>query len=370
MRGVWSASSPASRQRYERCTTRAWMAAKKPCIRCTRSIDQWAKICPFCNTDQASPKTVESFESAYTTAAPKPTRTRGDFFRSVPGRIVMGLGVILLLGGTFAIGTIVYSLGKAPPPGSGEADNPENQIAGAPLPPGSDAVPGGLTLVPGEVAQTSFGQQQVTTPQQDHTSTAGGLRTDATALSAEVYARMAQAERQRQALEQQQRERAMQTRDPREIEPTPAWAAGQQQAPPRPAATPQPPTTTQPAPPQPADAARAEAEREQRAEAARERQREREEQEPEERTAARRTAPVPTSQPLPDVSDVDGSGTVRLNLTVDASGRVREVEIVQGVPGITARLIESVRRWRFRPATENGQPVQGMFPVEVSFNAN
>lgn len=342
------------------------MAAKKPCIRCSRSIDQWAKICPFCNTDQVSPQTVESFESSYIAPAPKPTRSKGDFFRSVPGRILIGLGIILLLGGTFAIGTIVYSIGKTPQSRT-RSQRAELQPPVA-TQPGAQAVPGGLTLVAGEAAQTSFGQQTPVAPQEQEGAPGDPLRTDATALSAEVYARMAQAERQRQAREQQ--ERASQLQDPRQIEAPPAWAAGQQNQP-SPSRQNQPPDASGEQSPaaRRAEANRTAAAERERQERQQRQERERQQREPEEQTAARRTAPVPTSQPLPDVSDIGSSGTVRLNLTVDARGRVREVEIVQGVPGITARLIESVRRWRFRPATENGKPVQGSFPVEVSFNA-
>lgn len=343
------------------------MAAKKPCVRCSRSIDQWAKICPFCNTDQEAPQTTtESYESSFSTPPPKKRRSAGDFFRSVPGRIVIGLGIVLLLGGAFAIGMLVYSLGTR-----GQGSTSQRQVAqgGPAATTETDGAPGGFTLVPGEVAQTSFGQPEAPARQQQEDAEADPLRTDATALSAEVYARMAQAERQRQA--EQQKRQAAEMQDPRQVQGTPAWAAGQQAA--RQPAQ-QPPAEQ---PPTPAEAAQAERERQaqqQRQQQERERQeRAREEREAEQRSepsdAQPRTPPVPTSQPLPDVSDLDASGTVRLNLTVDASGRVREVEIVQGVPGITGRLIESVRRWRFRPATENGKPVQGMFPVEVSFNA-
>lgn len=325
------------------------MAGKKPCFRCGRQIDDWARICPFCNSDQANrTDTAVEHETPSIEIPVKRKTNPTDFFRTVPGRVAIGLGIALLLGGTFAIGTIVYSLGSA----SETGDTTDRSAVPAPV--GSttesvDGAPGGLVLVPADAAVTSFEQppaQTQTAAPGSEPSLAETLRRDATALSAEVYARMARAER----LLQQRREQEMssQTRDPRTIEAPPAWAAGQRR-PPQPPASQQPQTTTQPSSPSQTAAPPRESE---------------------ESAAARRTPPVPVSQPIPSLASVERSGTVRLNLTVDSRGRVREVEIVQGVPGITAELVNAVRRWRFRPATENGKPVEGMFPVEVSFNAS
>lgn len=320
------------------------MAGKKPCFRCGRQIDDWARICPFCNSDQTV--RTEAAVQHETPSIELPVRRKrnpSDFFRTVPGRVAIGLGIVLLLGGTFAIGTIVYSLGSASE--TGEVD--EAPASPAPLGARTEAVdgsPGGLVLVPTGAAVTSFEQS----PQQSQPAAEGSgdeglvesLRRDATALSAEVYARMARAER----VLQQRREQEIQnqTTDPRAIKAPPAWAAGQRRPPDQPPREQAPPTGTTTQPPGEADESR----------------------------AARRTPPVPVSQPIPALDSVQVSGTVRLNLTIDSSGRVREVEIVQSVPGITAKLVGAVRRWRFRPATEDGKPVQGMFPVEVSFNAS
>lgn len=344
------------------------MAAKKPCIRCSRSIDQWARICPFCNTDQeAPPQTLEAYESAYVAPSPKRTRTVSDFFRSVPGRVVIGLGIVALLGAAFAIGIFVYSLGAPSTTGDRPAQAQVADTGTSSQTMAADGTPGGLTLVPAGGVATSFQQPATAAPAPGQPQEQGDLRTDATALSSEVYARMAQAERARQEREQQKR--ANQARDPREIEGGPAWAAGQQ---PRPAATPpatqtSPPAQPETTPPEPAPARPQPETPVRNASEPEPRERPDRQNEPDERVP--RTAPVPLSQPIPDVSDIDAAGTVRLSLTVDSSGRVKEVEIVQSVPGVTARLIDYVRRWRFRPATENGKPVQGVFPVEVSFNA-
>jgi protein TonB len=84
------------------------------------------------------------------------------------------------------------------------------------------------------------------------------------------------------------------------------------------------------------------------------------------RTAERREA-VPLSQPLPDIK-VDRDVTVRLNLTIGADGRVKEVDVLKGGRGVTARVISKVQGWRFKPATEDGRPVESQFPVEIFFN--
>jgi len=83
----------------------------------------------------------------------------------------------------------------------------------------------------------------------------------------------------------------------------------------------------------------------------------------------RRTDPIPVSQPLPDIT-VERNTTARLNLTIGADGRVTEVTVQQAVPGATDKVIAAVQRWRFKPATENGQPVVGTFHVELSFNTH
>jgi TonB family protein len=78
------------------------------------------------------------------------------------------------------------------------------------------------------------------------------------------------------------------------------------------------------------------------------------------------TRPVPRYQPLPKVN-VSEPVTARLQLTVGPDGHVKEIVVVNGVPGQTSRIIETVQSWRFKPATENGIPVAGLFTVDLSF---
>ena len=78
-----------------------------------------------------------------------------------------------------------------------------------------------------------------------------------------------------------------------------------------------------------------------------------------------RTKPVPQYQPLPRVN---GTGTARLTLIVGTNGRVSDVNIERTLPGgNTPALIRAVQQWRFRPATENGEPVSAPYTVEIQF---
>jgi len=88
---------------------------------------------------------------------------------------------------------------------------------------------------------------------------------------------------------------------------------------------------------------------------------------PEEQRISIRTRPIPQYQPLPHIAQ---TGTARLELLIGTDGRVKEVSVREGIPGETARIIAAVQAWRFRPATENGTPVEASFTVDISFHAN
>ncbi len=89
-------------------------------------------------------------------------------------------------------------------------------------------------------------------------------------------------------------------------------------------------------------------------------------EEPEKRIV--RTQPIPESQPVPQL-EVDHDVTARLNLTIDADGRVREIDVDQPIREMS-KLIAAVQNWRFKPATENGTPVAAHFSVEITFRAH
>jgi protein TonB len=82
------------------------------------------------------------------------------------------------------------------------------------------------------------------------------------------------------------------------------------------------------------------------------------------RRAAIRTRPVPEYQPLPSLGDV---GTARLSMMIGADGRVKDIDIQQPLQRNTAQLLSAVQSWRFKPATENGDPVAAPYSVEIKF---
>ena len=52
-----------------------------------------------------------------------------------------------------------------------------------------------------------------------------------------------------------------------------------------------------------------------------------------------------------------------------SDGRVRDVNVDRMLNnGNTAALLGAIQNWRFKPATENGEPISAPYSVEISFN--
>jgi hypothetical protein len=81
--------------------------------------------------------------------------------------------------------------------------------------------------------------------------------------------------------------------------------------------------------------------------------------------AAQNTQPIPLYQPVPPIS-VDRPTSARLFLTVGSDGRVHGINVTQSIPGEMPRLIASVQNWRFKPATQNGEPVTSTLSVDIN----
>lgn len=95
--------------------------------------------------------------------------------------------------------------------------------------------------------------------------------------------------------------------------------------------------------------------------------------------------PAPQSVQMTDVAAIDTpppeypmelacdgiGGTVTLEVTVGTEGSVTGATTREssGQPALDAAALESVRAWRFRPATRNGQPVEVRIAVPMTFNA-
>ena len=85
--------------------------------------------------------------------------------------------------------------------------------------------------------------------------------------------------------------------------------------------------------------------------------------------------PVPVDSPAPryprEALRSGESGTVLLRVHVGADGRPTQVDLVESSRSrsLDRAATEAVRRWRFRPAQRNGQPVPGVVQVPIAFNA-
>lgn len=62
-------------------------------------------------------------------------------------------------------------------------------------------------------------------------------------------------------------------------------------------------------------------------------------------------------------------GVVILRTVIDTRGDVVDAEVVKGLPqGLSEAALETVRQWKFQPATKNGEPVPVFFFLTISFH--
>lgn len=85
------------------------------------------------------------------------------------------------------------------------------------------------------------------------------------------------------------------------------------------------------------------------------------------------TVPQVIFNPEPSFSEearkAKAQGIVMLLVVVGKDGRPYDIRVGQSLGmGLDEKAIEAVTRWRFRPATLNGQPVATQIAVEVDFH--
>jgi len=301
------------------------MSEQQPCIRCARAIDAWAKICPYCNWDQnAAPPAHEP---------PKPIAVQEyrppSEFNLKKKAIYAAVGLLTLVV-AFVVGMVINSDGtpktapKTVEEQAAEEQAKQRQVstvrrADTPLvADGAGGIEQPITSAPVAVAPGM--------PSNDY------QRTDATAVSAVEYAEMAKRAKAEKA-------RLAAAIDPRSLT-GPAYTPPPATPRPRPASS-MPPSMasssneeTSSVPVQPA------------------------------RRSSLRTRPIPEYQPLPSLGSV---GTAKLSLMIGTDGRVTSVDIERPLQRNTAQLISAVQSWRFKPATENGDPVAAPYSVEITF---
>jgi protein TonB len=65
------------------------------------------------------------------------------------------------------------------------------------------------------------------------------------------------------------------------------------------------------------------------------------------------------------------SGIVIVECIIDKQGNVTNVQVLKPLPfGLDQAAVDAVRRWKFRPGTLNGQPVDVIFNLTVNFKLN
>jgi len=73
----------------------------------------------------------------------------------------------------------------------------------------------------------------------------------------------------------------------------------------------------------------------------------------------------PTIPPLAKLAKVGGK--VKLHIVISPSGDVSSVKAISGHPLLIQSAIETVRRWKYKPFVEDGQPIAVETDVELDF---
>ena len=60
-------------------------------------------------------------------------------------------------------------------------------------------------------------------------------------------------------------------------------------------------------------------------------------------------------------------GTVVLQVVIGESGQIEDVKVIRHIPSLTEEALRSVKKWKFKPATLDGQPVRSVIPVAFTF---
>ena len=303
------------------------MTDRKRCIRCERAIDAWAGICPFCNWNQTQPPPPPD-------AAPRVSAVQYKPPEEMNVRKLIGFAgaAILSLVLAFLVGMAINRDGapkRAPESLEEQAaehntENLKSKRADTPLVPAGEGGIENEPITSAPAAAAAPGQ----VPDEYQ-------RTDATAVSADEYAQMA-----KRAQAEKKKKMAVLV-DPRSINGV-AYAQGRPAPPPRPPSAfpaPMPGSPQAGNAPSPVFA----------------------------RPARRivRTRPVAVYQPIPQIA---AAGKARFTMIVGTDGRVKDVNVERMLRGgNTAALLGAIQTWKFKPATENGEPVAAPYSVEISF---
>lgn len=314
-----------------------------------------ARVCPFCNFEQEMARAQDAERATISLANVPPTPPSSIPPPSRPWwstRVFVVTGAVLLLVSAFAVGALVNVIGSGGWGAESENNDPpattdKSKISATAS---SDPSLGDLRLVPAD--DPSVGGQIITSApvaDPDEQLPAEYQRSDATALPSEQYARILKTTKAAATptgavvdprsvsgglMEQARREEERRRREARQSELEKKQPNQDENG------TSETVRKTNP--------------------------------EPEETRATekvRRTNPVPVYQPLPRMDRIRRDGTFRFALEVGRDGLVKEVRVIESIPGMTPRMIAAVQQWKFKPATRNGEPVDGTFEVDISMKA-
>ena len=85
---------------------------------------------------------------------------------------------------------------------------------------------------------------------------------------------------------------------------------------------------------------------------------------------------TPSYEPPTVVSTVEpvypalaiGSGTIVLEVSIDAAGEIQDVKVIKDTGGFKPQSLDAIKQWKFKPATLNGKPIPSVLPVAFSFS--
>jgi TonB family protein len=61
-------------------------------------------------------------------------------------------------------------------------------------------------------------------------------------------------------------------------------------------------------------------------------------------------------------------GVVIVEAVINKAGNVESVRVLKGLPmGLDTAAVETVKKWKFKPATLNGKPVTVYYTLTVNF---
>jgi protein TonB len=61
---------------------------------------------------------------------------------------------------------------------------------------------------------------------------------------------------------------------------------------------------------------------------------------------------------------------VRLTSIIAKDGTIRNLQVISGHPLLVGAAVDAVRQWVYRPTLLNGEPVEVLCPIDVTFSLN